>query len=464
MSTATQTPKNSGIDNLARTAKDEKLSLDQIWMETQNNAREAYPDEEMEELRNSIEAAGGIMQPLQVIPVEPSEQTENKPYCLVSGFRRYMCLEQLAESDPSMGQNVPCRILDISTQGGYKLTQLMENMARSDLNPVEQAIGLKEILTASGNTLTAEEVARMIGMSPGRASQLLKMLELPKEILEAVSSGEISFSHARVLSYDVPASAQLDMLKLAKTEVFGEFKKAVDKKYHSAGNAETSSETTDETGKSSQKAAQMIRADRIKGTYAKIAEEQAAKAQDPDTKKYWEIVKDAFDFVLRKPDTKIGELIKPFEEKLEADEEADKLKKDAGTKLQHFYKAAINRLRKYRNIMPADGEVRPTLNQDMAKVLQEAKAEIEASKTDPAKAKALGFTVATLLGVEEAAADAAYDDKLAQGLAEAWQADTKDREEKAKKREEEKAAKKAEEDAKKAAEEKAKAEAAPVQG
>lgn len=462
MSTATA-PK-TGLEGLAQTAKDEKLNLDQIWMDTENNARETYPDEEMEELRNSIESAGGIMQPLIVLPCQPTEQTGNRSYALVAGFRRYMCLEALAESDPSYGQNVPCRVLDITSDNGYKLTQLMENMARSDLNPIEQAQGLKEIITMPSNTLTVQEIARMIGMSPGRASQLLAMLELPKEILEAVRDKVISFSHARKIMYDVPKSAQLDMLKLAKTEVYGEFEKHVDRKYKSAATAETAEAEAGADGQTaSQKAAQMIRADRIKTTYAKIAEDQIAKAEDPATKEYWSTVKDVMDFILRKPDTKVGNLIKPFEEKLEAQEEADKLKKDAGTKLQHFYKACINRLRKYRNIMPGDGEVRPTLNQDMAKVLQEAAKEIEESKTDPAKAKALGFTVSTLLGVENAPADAPYSDKLAQGLAEAWQADTKDREEKAKKREEEKAAKKAEEEAKKAAEEKAKAESAPVQ-
>lgn len=463
MSTATAPApaKNSGIENIARTARDAKLNLDEIWMDQTNNARESYPDEEMEELRNSIEGAGGIMQPLQVIEVEPGEQTQNRKYVLVSGFRRYMCLETLGEHDPSFVQNVPCRILDISTEGGYKITQLMENLARSGLNWVEQAVGIKEVMSAPGNQLNAEEICRMVGMSPGRGSQLLKMLDLPKEVLEASQNGEISFSHAREIAYNVPVTAQLDMLKLGKTMTFGEFQKVINKKYHSAGTADTP-DTAAQTDKGTQKAAQMIRADRLKSTYGKIFDELAKSTEDATQRREWEIRRDMINFVLRSPDTEVGKLVKPYEEKLEAEEEAEKMQKESGTKLQHFLKAAIARLRKYRALMPADGEVKPTINQDMAKVLAESKAEIEVAKTDAAKAKTLGFTVGTLVGKEDAPADTNYDDALAKLLAEAWQADVADRKKKAEEREakkkEEEAKKKAEEEAKKTAETSAPAE------
>jgi ParB family chromosome partitioning protein len=74
---------------------------------------------------------------------------------------------------------------------------LIENMARQDLNPVEEARACAMLVDELG--LTREEVGRRVGRSRVAVSNLMRLLSLPDEVLDLVSGGELSEGHGRAL-------------------------------------------------------------------------------------------------------------------------------------------------------------------------------------------------------------------------------------------------------------------------
>jgi ParB family chromosome partitioning protein len=145
--------------------------------------RERFDDEALQGLAESVRARG-ILQPVLVRP-RPGGRYE-----LVAGERRWRAA-QLAGLDV-----VPAIVRPDDDAASLELA-LIENMAREDLNPLEEAHACAALVDELG--LTREEVGRRVGRSRVAISNLLRLLDLPDEALELIAAGRLSEGHGRAV-------------------------------------------------------------------------------------------------------------------------------------------------------------------------------------------------------------------------------------------------------------------------
>jgi ParB family transcriptional regulator, chromosome partitioning protein len=129
-------------------------------------------------------AERGVLQPVLVRP------RPGGSYELVAGERRWRAARLAGlETMPALVQQ--------RDDGGSLEVALIENMAREDLNPVEEARACALLVDELG--LTREVVGRRVGRSRVAVSNLVRLLELPDEVLDALAAGELSEGHGRAL-------------------------------------------------------------------------------------------------------------------------------------------------------------------------------------------------------------------------------------------------------------------------
>lgn len=148
-----------------------------------NQPRKGFNDDELTALAQSI-TENGVLQPLLVKPLGGGR------YELVAGERRLRAA-RLAGVD-----TVPAFVragLDANT---LELA-LVENMARVDLNPIEAARACAALVEDLG--LTKEEVARRVGKSRVAVSNLIRLLNLPDDVIEMIEDGSLSEGHGRAI-------------------------------------------------------------------------------------------------------------------------------------------------------------------------------------------------------------------------------------------------------------------------
>jgi ParB family transcriptional regulator, chromosome partitioning protein len=145
--------------------------------------RTQFDPEALAALAASIEASG-VVQPLLVRPLSDGS------YELVAGERRWRAAQQAGL------EKVPAVVRD-QEQAERLQAALIENMVREDLNPVEEARACAALVEELG--LTKEELARRVGRSRPAVSNLIRLLELPDELLTALEVGELSEGHGRAL-------------------------------------------------------------------------------------------------------------------------------------------------------------------------------------------------------------------------------------------------------------------------
>ena len=135
------------------------------------------------ELAESIKSQG-VMQPILVRPVAEGG------YEIIAGERRFRAarLAGLAE--------VPVLVKDVSDESAAVMA-LIENMQREDLNPLEEAQGLKRLTDEFG--LTHEQAAQAVGRSRSAASNLLRLLNLAEPVQQMLMAGDLDMGHARAL-------------------------------------------------------------------------------------------------------------------------------------------------------------------------------------------------------------------------------------------------------------------------
>ncbi len=135
------------------------------------------------ELAESIKAQG-VMQPILVRPVGGDR------YEIIAGERR-MRAAKLAGLD-----DVPVLVKDVPDESAAAMA-LIENIQREDLNPLEEAQGLKRLTDEFG--LTHERAAQAVGRSRSAASNLLRLLNLTEPVQQMLMAGDIDMGHARAL-------------------------------------------------------------------------------------------------------------------------------------------------------------------------------------------------------------------------------------------------------------------------
>ena len=165
-----------------------------------NQPRKIFNESGLEELAKSIEQ-NGIIQPILVRPMTDGS------YQLIAGERRWRAARMAGLTE------VPVTIREMSDEEA-SIFALIENLQREDLNPVEEAEGLKSLIESYG--FTQEEAADKVGKSRTAVTNTLRLLKLPSPVRELLSNGKITAGHARAL---LGLDDEKEMLKIAETTV-----------------------------------------------------------------------------------------------------------------------------------------------------------------------------------------------------------------------------------------------------
>ena len=144
--------------------------------------RRSFDEAALQELAQSIRSVG-VIQPIIVKP-------EGERYTIIAGERRYRA-SRLAELN-----EIPAIVRDWDSQKRLEAA-LIENLQRDDLNPVEEAMGVRRLMDEAG--LTQEVAAQRLGKSRPAVANLLRLLTLPEPVLKLLREGKLSAGHARAL-------------------------------------------------------------------------------------------------------------------------------------------------------------------------------------------------------------------------------------------------------------------------
>lgn len=149
---------------------------------SQLQPREDFGGEALEELVSSVKQHG-VVHPVLVRP-------RGQNYELVAGERRWRAAQLAGLS------HIPAIVKELDDLQALEVS-LVENIQREDLNPLEVARGLKELMEKFH--LTQEEAAEKIGKSRSEVSNLLRLLNLPPPVKNSLKAGKISYGQARAL-------------------------------------------------------------------------------------------------------------------------------------------------------------------------------------------------------------------------------------------------------------------------
>lgn len=219
----------------------EYIDINQIKPNS-NQPRKVFDEEKLEELAASIKEHG-LIQPVIL-------RKAGKGYEIVAGERRWRASRIIGIKE------IPCIVKELSDEENMLLA-IIENMQREDLNPIEEAEGLKQMIDTYG--LTQEEVSKSVGKSRPYIANSLRLLKLPEGIIQYLSEGQLSAGHAKVLAGVEDEKRQLQF-----------------------------AEETVKKGISVRQLEKMIREDKPKGRG-----KTASKGKDADVKKVEDDLKDA---------------------------------------------------------------------------------------------------------------------------------------------------------------------------
>ena len=144
--------------------------------------RKHFNESELQELSESIRE-NGVLQPLLV-------RKKGSKYEIIAGERRYQA------SKIAGIEKLPVVVKNVDDQKMLELA-LIENLQRSDLNPIEEAKGYKSLIDASG--MTQESLSKAVSKSRSTITNSLRLLDLPEEVQQYLFDGKLSAGHARAI-------------------------------------------------------------------------------------------------------------------------------------------------------------------------------------------------------------------------------------------------------------------------
>ena len=147
------------------------------------NPRRMFTDAELDELSDSIRERG-IIQPIVVRPL----QADN--FEIIAGERRWRAAQRAGLHD------VPIAVVEANDAQSLEFA-IIENVQRSDLNPIEEASGYLALMDDFNRT--QEEVAQIVGKSRPHVANTIRLLKLPEPVKQLVRTNKISAGHARLL-------------------------------------------------------------------------------------------------------------------------------------------------------------------------------------------------------------------------------------------------------------------------
>ena len=163
--------------------------------------RRAFDESALQALAESMKEAG-VLQPLLVVE-------KDGRYRIVAGERRFRAARMAGLTQ------VPCIVRSFTPEEQMEAA-LIENIQREDLNPMEEAAAIRQLMDACN--YTQEQAARRLGKSRPAVANLLRLLALPEEVQEYVKTGKLSAGHARVLAGLDNADWQLALAEQAVRE------------------------------------------------------------------------------------------------------------------------------------------------------------------------------------------------------------------------------------------------------
>ena len=164
------------------------------------NPRQQFDEGELSELAQSIREKG-LLQPILVRPAEQPGRYE-----IVAGERRWRAAQMAGVHE------VPVIVRELSEREALEVA-LIENVQRTDLNALEEAMGYRRLIDQFG--YTQQQLAEIIGKSRSHVANTLRLLNLPEEVQAMIRDGQISAGHARTLvATDDPASLARKIVKL----------------------------------------------------------------------------------------------------------------------------------------------------------------------------------------------------------------------------------------------------------
>jgi len=149
------------------------------------NPRRNFPETELDELAASMRERG-IIQPIVVRPVRGATDS----YEIIAGERRWRAAQRAGLHE------VPIVPLDVNDDEALQLA-IIENVQRSDLNPLEEAAGYQSLINEFSHSQDA--IAKMVGKSRSHVANTLRLLKLPRSVQAYIGDGKISAGHARML-------------------------------------------------------------------------------------------------------------------------------------------------------------------------------------------------------------------------------------------------------------------------
>ena len=166
----------------------EEISVSLIPIENiqanKQNPRSIFSEEELIDLSNSIKEKG-IVQPIIV-----RKRDNDSSYEVIAGERRWRAA-QIAQLD-----KIPAIIKSLSDDDALEIA-IIENVQRSNLNPIDEASGYKRLIDIYN--YTQEDLANVIGKSRSYIANILRLTNLPLKVQEYLSLGQLTIGHARAL-------------------------------------------------------------------------------------------------------------------------------------------------------------------------------------------------------------------------------------------------------------------------
>lgn len=144
--------------------------------------RKSFDETQLSELSDSIKQ-NGVLQPILV-------RKKGDKYEIVAGERRYQASKLAGLKE------IPAIVRDIDDTEVFQLA-LIENLQRSDLTPIEEARGYRQLLDTKG--LTQEGLAKILSKSRSAIANTLRLMDLPQEVQDMMEEGQITAGHARAI-------------------------------------------------------------------------------------------------------------------------------------------------------------------------------------------------------------------------------------------------------------------------
>jgi len=160
---------------------DTEMDIEKI-VPNPNQPRTHFNESQLEELSESIRE-NGVLQPLLV-------RKKGSSYEIIAGERRYQA------SKIAGLKKLPVIVKDVDDQKMLELA-LIENLQRSDLNPIEEARGYKQLIKSSG--MTQEALSKAVSKSRSAITNSLRLLDLPEQVQDLLFDGKLTAGHARAI-------------------------------------------------------------------------------------------------------------------------------------------------------------------------------------------------------------------------------------------------------------------------